>query len=87
MFQKLVKEKIDGATTPHLYQREIKYFPISYPSKTNQEKIVLEIESLIKKSNHLSENYSLMIDEYNHLKSSIALKELFEVSKWMKLKL
>ena len=81
MFQKLVKEKIDGATTPHLYQREIKYFPISYPSKTNQEKIVLEIESLIKKSNHLSENYSLMIDEYNHLKSSIALKELFEVSK------
>ena len=39
-FQSIVQERIDGATTPHLYQREIKQFPIFVPPLAEQERIV-----------------------------------------------
>tara|TARA_R110001592_G_scaffold7032_3_gene39510 strand:+ start:47930 stop:49138 length:1209 start_codon:yes stop_codon:yes gene_type:complete len=39
-FQKIVQERIEGATTPHLYQREIKNFLISLPGNTEQKRIV-----------------------------------------------
>lgn len=40
IFQKLVQEKIDGATTPHLYQREIREFPVLIPPLPEQRRIV-----------------------------------------------
>ena len=39
-FQKIVQERIEGATTPHLYQREIKQFLIEYPDLEEQKRIV-----------------------------------------------
>ncbi|ARO31297.1 type I restriction-modification system subunit HsdS [Rhizobium sp. NXC14] len=39
-FQALVQERIDGATTPHLYQREIRQFPIPIPSLIEQQHLV-----------------------------------------------
>lgn len=40
IFQKIVREKIDGATTPHLYQREIRQFSIPLPPFREQRRIV-----------------------------------------------
>lgn len=39
-FQGLVQERIDGATTPHLYQREIREFQIALPPRAEQQRIV-----------------------------------------------
>ncbi|PCJ99171.1 MAG: hypothetical protein COA45_06955 [Zetaproteobacteria bacterium] len=40
LFQRIVQERIDGATTPHLYQREIKQLEIPLPSLEEQKRIV-----------------------------------------------
>jgi len=39
-FQQIVLSKLNGATTPHLYQRDITEFPIHFPSVKEQERIV-----------------------------------------------
>jgi type I restriction enzyme S subunit len=39
-FQEIVQSRLDGATTPHLYQREIATFPIRFPSLCEQKSIV-----------------------------------------------
>jgi type I restriction enzyme, S subunit len=40
IFQRVVQERIDGATTPHLYQREIKQLKIPIPPLPEQQRIV-----------------------------------------------
>ncbi|HEY1935581.1 MAG TPA: restriction endonuclease subunit S [Acetobacteraceae bacterium] len=40
IFQNIVQEKIDGATTPHLYQREIRQFSVPIPPLPDQKRIV-----------------------------------------------
>jgi type I restriction enzyme S subunit len=40
IFQNVVQERIDGATTPHLYQREIKQLLVPYPPISEQKRIV-----------------------------------------------
>jgi type I restriction enzyme S subunit len=40
IFQNIVQERIDGATTPHLYQREIKTLKIPLPPLPEQKRIV-----------------------------------------------
>jgi type I restriction enzyme S subunit len=39
-FQKIVQDRLQGATTPHLYQRDIATFPVFLPSMPEQEEIV-----------------------------------------------
>ncbi len=39
-FQKIVNSRLNGATTPHLYQRDIIEFPVILPPLPEQEKIV-----------------------------------------------
>ena len=39
-FQRIVQERIEGATTPHLYQKDIRQFAISYPPLHEQKRIV-----------------------------------------------
>ncbi len=39
-FQKIVQSRLEGATTPHLYQRDIKTFPIPLPPLPEQKRIV-----------------------------------------------
>lgn len=40
LFQRVVQERIDGATTPHLYQREIKELEVPLPPLPEQKRIV-----------------------------------------------
>ena len=40
LFQSVVQERIDGATTPHLYQREIRLLGVPLPSRSEQQRIV-----------------------------------------------
>jgi type I restriction enzyme S subunit len=40
LFQDLVRERINGATTPHLYQRDIRELKIPLPSIPDQQRIV-----------------------------------------------
>ena len=46
-FQKIVQERIMGATTPHLYQRDIVSFPFAIPPLYEQEQIVAKLEELM----------------------------------------
>ena len=39
-FQRIVQSRLEGATTPHLYQRDIKGFPLRLPPLPEQERIV-----------------------------------------------
>ena len=39
-FQQIVLSRLNGATTPHLYQRDITDFPVHFPCFTEQERIV-----------------------------------------------
>jgi type I restriction enzyme S subunit len=46
IFQTIVNERIDGATTPHLYQREIRQFPIRLPPLSEQRRIVTILDEV-----------------------------------------
>jgi type I restriction enzyme S subunit len=39
-FQKIVNSRLNGATTPHLYQRDITEFPVVLPPLSEQQRIV-----------------------------------------------
>jgi type I restriction enzyme, S subunit len=39
-FQKIVNSRLNGATTPHLYQRDITEFPVVLPPRPEQQRIV-----------------------------------------------
>jgi type I restriction enzyme S subunit len=43
-FQKIVKSRLQGATTPHLYQRDISEFPVYLPSLSEQQRIVAVLD-------------------------------------------
>ena len=68
-FQKIVKERIEGATTPHLYQREINQFTISFPDITEQKHIVIILDQAF------SDIEQARVKTEKNLKSA---RELFE---------
>lgn len=47
-FQSIVNARIMGATTPHLYQRDIVSFPFSLPPVSVQNLVVLKLDQLMK---------------------------------------
>ncbi|MCK9917770.1 restriction endonuclease subunit S, partial [Microbacteriaceae bacterium K1510] len=46
-FQDIVKSRLMGATTPHLYQRDITEFPIYLPPLSEQQRIVAILDGAI----------------------------------------
>jgi type I restriction enzyme S subunit len=48
-FQDIVKSRLMGATTPHLYQRDISEFPIYLPPFPEQQRIVAILEDVFAK--------------------------------------
>jgi type I restriction enzyme S subunit len=47
--QRIVKERITGSATPHLFQRDIKKFELLIPPITEQQRIATKIEELFTK--------------------------------------
>lgn len=49
--QRLVKERITGSTTPHLFQKDIKHFELVLPPIAEQQCIVAKVEALLARVN------------------------------------
>lgn len=74
IFQKLVKERIDGATTPHLYQREIKQFSVPVPQVIEQNAIIKRLNAIRSEISYLEMKYRRKIDSLTELKQSLLQK-------------
>lgn len=51
-FQKIVQSRLEGATTPHLYQRDIKDFPVHLAPLYDQERIVVVLDQAFSALDH-----------------------------------
>jgi len=68
-FQRIVKSRLEGATTPHLYQRDIKEFPLRLPPLPEQEGIVAILD----------EAFAAIAMATTHAERNLAnVRELFE---------
>jgi type I restriction enzyme, S subunit len=47
-FQKIVSSRLNGATTPHLYQRDITEFPVVLPPLPEQQRIVAILDEVFE---------------------------------------
>lgn len=69
-FQSIVNSRIEGATVPHLYQRDIKNFSIPLPPLDIQEKTIIKLDSIYKLINDMKKNIELIkIKNENYFKS------------------
>jgi len=68
-FQRIVQSQIDGATTPHLYQKDIKTFPIPIPEVAEQKRIVSILDEAFSAIAKAKENAE---------KNLLGARELFE---------
>lgn len=72
--QRIVKERITGSATPHLFQRDIKEFTIPVPSIEEQEKIVDVIDKMLEKEERAKEVAETVISSIDMMKKSILAK-------------
>jgi type I restriction enzyme S subunit len=75
-FQSIVQSRLEGSTTPHLYQRDIKQFPVRYPTVELQQRIVKKLDTVARDYEKLLSNYSRERENIDELKQSI-LQEAF----------
>jgi type I restriction enzyme, S subunit len=73
-FQNIVKKRLQGATTPHLYQRDITTFPIYLPTIDEQNSIIKKIDKINNYCQNLEINYQQELDALDELKKSILQK-------------
>lgn len=76
-FQKIVNSRIMGATTPHLYQRDLVEFFIALPPLSEQKRIVSKIEELMNLCDELEKSVKVN-QEYTTLIYQTALKEALQ---------
>ena len=74
LFQSIVQSRLSGATTPHLYQRDIVTFPISLPSLKAQQVIVKKLDALSNETTKLEAIYQQKIKDLDELKKSVLQK-------------
>ncbi len=74
LFQSIVQSRLSGATTPHLYQRDIVTFPISLPSLKAQQVIVKKLDALSSETKRLEVIYIQKINDLEELKKSVLQK-------------
>lgn len=70
-FQQIVKSRLNGATTPHLYQRDITEFPVILPPLSDQHRIVEVLDeafAAIAKAKVIADKKAVALDE---LKTSL----------------
>lgn len=69
--QNIVKERITGSATPHLFQRDIKEFVLPVPSLAEQQEIVRILDSVLEKESRAKEATQTVLDQIALLKKSI----------------
>jgi type I restriction enzyme S subunit len=79
-FQNIVYGRIMGATTPHLYQRDLVNFLVALPPSVEQNKIVAKVEQLIKICDELEQTIRGNLNFTQEL-LQVALKEALEPNK------
>lgn len=75
--QSIVKERITGSATPHLFQNDIRKFELLIPPLEEQQKIVQEIESRLSVCDKLEETIKASLLQCETLRQSV-LKRAFE---------
>lgn len=73
-FQKIVQSRLEGATTPHLYQRDIKNFPVFLPSLDEQNKVIQTLDLINDCHKSFLKNYMKKVNDLEELKKSILYK-------------
>ncbi|MBP1926577.1 type I restriction enzyme S subunit [Sedimentibacter acidaminivorans] len=71
--QQVVRERITGSTTPHLFQRDIKNFIITIPPVEEQKAIINILDSLTEEQEKI-DGITLLSDHIELLKKSILSK-------------
>ena len=69
--QNIVKERITGSATPHLFQRDIKEFVLPVPSLPEQQEIVRILDTVLEKEFRAKEAAQTVLDQIALLKKSI----------------
>ena len=75
--QELVKSRITGSATPHLFQRDIRKFDLLIPPLLEQEQIIAEIESRFSVVDQVENIGRMSVKQAGHLRQTI-LKDAFE---------
>ena len=70
-FQKIVYSRLNGATTPHLYQRDITEFPVFLPPLPEQHKIVIQLDAFSAEIQRLEFIYQQKLAALDALKKSL----------------
>lgn len=70
-FQEIVQSRLEGATTPHLYQRDIATFPVRVPPLDEQRRIVAVLDKAF---------VAISTATANAIKNLADARELFEAS-------
>lgn len=69
--QSLVKERITGSATPHLFQRDIKEFCLPVPTLSEQTEIVRILDYVLEKETKAKEAAEAVLEQIDLLKKSI----------------
>ena len=69
--QNLVKERITGSATPHLFQRDIKEFILPIPSLSEQQEIVRILDTVLEKEHIAKSAAEQVLEQIDLLKKSI----------------
>jgi type I restriction enzyme S subunit len=75
--QELVKSRITGSATPHLFQRDIRKFDLLIPPLLEQEQIIAEIESRFSVVDQVENIGRMSVKQAGHLRQTI-LKDAFD---------
>lgn len=75
--QSIVKDRISGSATPHLFQNDIRKFELLIPPIEEQNAIIKEIESRLSVADKMEENITQSLLQVEVLRQSI-LKKAFE---------
>lgn len=69
--QRIVKERITGSATPHLFQRDIKEFTIPIPPLQEQKFIASVLDNMIKKEQQAKETAEVVIEQIDVMKKAV----------------
>jgi type I restriction enzyme S subunit len=75
--QSLVRSRITGSATPHLFQRDIRQFDLLIPSLMEQEEIVREIDSRLSVIDEVEKITKQAMNQGKYLRQAI-LRAAFE---------